>query len=103
MNGPYVVGDDCTDLMGAPEGGKFVALDAPAASHYAFAIVVVRVASDDPGSAFTKQLEGTARLLASAPDLLKMLERIYAAEFGYDGWPDGPEIRDLIISAGGQV
>lgn len=86
LPGPYVVGDDVTDLMAAPEGGKFVALDAPTASHYAFATVVVRVAGAEPGSARTKQLEGTARLLAAAPDLVKAL-RVALAELGDYGRP----------------
>jgi len=103
LPGPYAVGADATDLMGAPEGGRFVALDAPAANHYAFAVVVVQLSDAEPDSESTKRLQGTAQLLATAPDLLAMLQEIYAAEFGYGGWPSGPDIRDLILKAGGEA
>lgn len=63
--GPFTVGADATDLMGCPEGGRFVAIDAP--GHGALAVVVTRL-SDDEGP--NEQLEGNARLFAAAPDLL---------------------------------
>lgn len=36
-----------------------------------------------------------------APSVLKMLERIYEAEFGFGSWPDGVDIQKTIREAGG--
>lgn len=79
LRGPYVIGADATDLMGAPEGGRFVALDAPAANHYAFAVVVVQLSDADASTESSQRLQGTAQLLAAAPELFEAVRFLIEA------------------------
>lgn len=67
--GPFSIGLDATELMCCPEGGRFVAIDAP--GHGALAVVVVRLSDDTEDN---PQLLGNARLFAAAPELLSALQ-----------------------------
>jgi hypothetical protein len=69
--GPWVIGQESTDLMASPEGGRFHAIDAPAGNHYALAVVVTQLA--EPTEKSTEELQANARLLAAAPELLAAL------------------------------
>lgn len=99
--GPWIVGQECTDLVACPEGGRFHSIDAPAGNHYALAMVVTQLSEPTPSS--DEQLQSNAKVLAASPELLSMLTAIYEAEFVYGAWPEQSEIRALILKAGGQV
>lgn len=71
--GPWVIGQEATDLMACPEGGRFHAIDAPDGNHYALAVVVTQLS--DPTEKSTEQLQANARLIAAAPELLAALQR----------------------------
>ena len=71
--GPWVIGQESTDLMACPEGGRFHAIDAPAGNHYALAVVVTQLSNDYPKGSRCEQLMANARLIAAAPELLAAL------------------------------
>lgn len=103
LPGPYVLGtEDISDMMSAPEGGKFVAIDAPAANHYAFAVVVVQVAGDAPDADRTNRLEATARLLAASPELLAAANAAVAYDKAINACGNSPATMSSFCTAQGE-
>lgn len=50
----------------------------------------------------TEEVRKLHTLLATAPKLLDMLEKIYDAEFEFGCWPTRDEVEDLIAEAKGE-